>query len=191
MIVENPGLCISLYKKIFEPTRFIEALEKNIEDNYGEDLSWDISRVGGGQSHKHRTSLSCPLTTLLPPYPEIDLSSVFKKDVYKPTMEVVNDYVEEHRLPNGAHEIISLLKYSGLAEYHAHYDHSPDTKRVFSLVACLGAPESGGELEFVNFDLKITPEAGDVLLFPSNFPYMHIAHPVSSGTKYSMVTWFQ
>jgi hypothetical protein len=191
MIIENPALCVSVYKQVFDSANFIQELEKNIEENYGEDLSWDISRVGGGQSHKHRTSLSCPLTTLLLPYPETALSSVFRKDVYKPVMEVVHDYVEEHRLPNGAHEIISLLKYSGLAEYHAHYDHSPDTRRVFSLVACLGSPESGGELELVNFDLKITPEMGDVVMFPSNFPYTHIAHPVTSGLKYSMVTWFQ
>lgn len=191
MIVENPGLCISIYKNVFKSKEFIQELENNIENNFGEDLSWDVSRVGGGQSHKHRTSLSCSLTTLLVPYPENDLSKVFRSQVYRPTIEVVNDYVMEHQLPNGAHEIISVLKYSGLAEYHAHYDHSPDTKRVFSLVACLGAPESGGELEFVNFDLKISPEEGDVILFPSNFPYMHIAHPVTSGTKYSMVTWFQ
>jgi predicted 2-oxoglutarate/Fe(II)-dependent dioxygenase YbiX len=111
--------------------------------------------------------------------------------VYRPTIDVVHDYVREHRLLNGAHELISILKYSGLAEYHAHHDHSPDSRRVVSLVACLGEPDEGGELEFPNFDVKIKLNAGSVILFPSNFPYTHIAHPVISGTKYSMVTWFQ
>jgi predicted 2-oxoglutarate/Fe(II)-dependent dioxygenase YbiX len=48
---------------------------------------------------------------------------------------------------------------------------------------------SGGELEFRNFQLKISPKKGMLLLFPSNFAYAHIAHPVTSGTKYAFVTW--
>jgi hypothetical protein len=191
MIVENPAICISVYKNVFDPENFINNFEKTINDGFGEELYWDVSRIGNGQSHQYRTSLSCAVTTLLPPYSENELSAIFRKEIYKPTISVVHDYVEEHRLPNGAHELISILKYTGLAEYHAHYDHSPETRRVFSLVACLGAPESGGELEFPNFDVTIKPEAGSVIMFPSNFPYMHIAHPVTGGTKYSMVTWFQ
>ena len=116
---------------------------------------------------------------------------MFREQIYNPFIEVVNDYVSEYQLPNGAHEIISVLKYSGLAEYHAHYDHSPDSRRIFSAVACLGEPDEGGVLEFPNLNVSIRPEAGSVILFPSNFPYMHIAHPVTSGIKYSMVTWFQ
>jgi len=49
---------------------------------------------------------------------------------------------------------------------------------------------TGGELEFPYFDVKITPSAGTLVLFPSNFPYGHIAHPVEDGTKYSLVTWY-
>lgn len=191
MIVDKPGLCISIYRDVFDPTDFINKLEQNIEENFGEDLSWESSLVGNGKIGQHRTSLSCMMTTLLPPYPESSLSTAFRKQIYNPFIEVVNDYVAEYQLPNAAHELISVLKYSGLAEYHAHYDHSPDTRRVFSAVAFLGSPEEGGVLEFPNLDIKILPEAGSVVLFPSNFPYVHIAHPVTSGIKYSLVTWFQ
>jgi hypothetical protein len=192
MIVDNPAVCISVYKDVFNPDNFINRLEKTIDNGFGEELSWDVSRVGNGENSQYRTSLSCSMTTLLPPYPEDDeLASVFRKEIYRPTINVVNDYVEEHRLINGAHELISVLKYSGMAEYHAHHDHSPDSRRIFSLVACLGESEEGGELEFPNFDVKIKLNSGSVILFPSNFPYTHIAHPVISGTKYSMVTWFQ
>jgi hypothetical protein len=45
-------------------------------------------------------------------------------------------------------------------------------------------------LEFNNFDLTIKLEKNSIVLFPSNFPYSHIAHPVKSGVKYSLVTWF-
>ena len=76
MIVDKPGLCISVYREALEPTEFIKALEKNIEDNFGEDLSWDTSLVGNGRIGQHRTSLSCMLTTLLPPYKINGLSSL-------------------------------------------------------------------------------------------------------------------
>lgn len=191
MIVDKPGLCISVYRDVFNPTEFIKNLEKNIDDNFGEDLSWEESLVGNGKIGQYRTSLSCMMTTLLPPYSTNSLSLMFREQIYNPFIEVVNDYVSEYQLPNGAHEIISVLKYSGLAEYHAHYDHSPDSRRIFSAVACLGEPDEGGVLEFPNLNVSIRPEAGSVILFPSNFPYMHIAHPVTSGIKYSMVTWFQ
>ena len=32
---------------------------------------------------------------------------------------------------------------------------------------------------------------GMVILFPSNYAYRHIAHPVTSGTKYAIVTWIK
>lgn len=191
MILDKPGLCISVYKKVFDPVNFINQLEKNIEENFGDDLSWESSLVGNGKVGQHRTSLGCMMTTLLRPYPEYPLSSLFRTQIYNPFIEVVNDYASDYQLPNAAHELISVLKYSGFAEYHAHHDHSPDSRRIFSAVACLGAPDEGGVLEFPNLDVKITPETGSVVFFPSNFPYVHIAHPVTRGTKYSMVTWFQ
>jgi predicted 2-oxoglutarate/Fe(II)-dependent dioxygenase YbiX len=58
-------------------------------------------------------------------------------------------------------------------------------------VAFLEEPEAGGELEFPFFGVTIKPKAGSVVLFPSNFPYVHIANPVTAGTKCSLVTWVQ
>ena len=63
--------------------------------------------------------------------------------------------------------------------------------RSVSAICYLNDDYEGGELEFVNFKLKIKPQAGMMILFPSNFAYMHIAHPVTSGTKYAMVTWIR
>jgi hypothetical protein len=30
-----------------------------------------------------------------------------------------------------------------------------------------------------------------LILFPSNYAYSHIAHPITNGTKYAMVTWIK
>lgn len=190
--VNEIATCIHLYKNVVNAEKFIDLLEYSISNDFGGELSWESSRVGDGQIGNYRTSLSCMMTSLLPPYKEnTELASEFRKNVYKPAMETVVDYCTEFMLPNGASELISVLKYSGHAEYHAHHDHHPDNRRTFSMVAFLNTPEDGGQLEFPYFGVTVEPSAGDVILFPSNYPYTHIAHPVVAGTKYSMVTWFQ
>jgi hypothetical protein len=45
----------------------------------------------------------------------------------------------------------------------------------------------GGELNFVRQDLIIKPEAGDIILCPSNFVYEHASLEIKSGTKYCVV----
>jgi hypothetical protein len=86
-------------------------------------------------------------------------------------------------------EHYQLLKYSGGQHYGAHYDGGTETKRTISPILYLNDNYEGGEIEFVNFGIKIKPKAGSLLIFPSNYAYRHIAHPVTSGTKYAIVTW--
>lgn len=190
----SPAVCISVYENVFSPDsalRFMAELEKDISGGWSE-LSWENSGVGGdGKVTSHRTSLSCSLVPLMKPYPPTDLSRLFDDTIRLNVENVVEDYRSEHMLPNGIHEPYSLLKYSTGAEYHAHYDHYRDNARVFSMVATIVEPEDGGTLEFPLFGASVTPKAGTVVLFPSNFPYVHIAHPVESGVKCSMVTWYR
>jgi predicted 2-oxoglutarate/Fe(II)-dependent dioxygenase YbiX len=86
-------------------------------------------------------------------------------------------------------EGFNLLKYSGGQEYKAHADGGTGTKRAISPILYLNDDYEGGEIEFVNFGLKLKPKPGMLVLFPSNYPYRHIAHPVTDGTKYAIVTW--
>jgi len=86
-------------------------------------------------------------------------------------------------------ENFNLLKYSGGQSYHAHYDGGTGTGRSVSPILYLNDQYSGGEIEFVNFGITIKPKAGMLIIFPSNYAYRHIAHPVQSGTKYAIVTW--
>ncbi len=86
-------------------------------------------------------------------------------------------------------EEYQLLKYSGGQYYDAHYDGGTGSARSISPILYLNDNYEGGEIEFVNFGIKIKPKAGSLLVFPSSYPYRHIAHPVTSGTKYAIVTW--
>ena len=86
-------------------------------------------------------------------------------------------------------ETFSLLRYQTGEEYNAHYDGHTETCRCVSPILYLNDDYEGGEIEFVNFGLKIKPTPGMMVLFPANYAYRHIAHPVKSGTKFAMVTF--
>jgi predicted 2-oxoglutarate/Fe(II)-dependent dioxygenase YbiX len=100
-------------------------------------------------------------------------------------------YAKKHDIPNLYHEFYNMLRYSGGQEYKAHADGSTEGGRSVSAIIYLNNDYEGGEVEFVNYGVKIKPEPGMLLLFPSNYAYRHIAHPVTSGTKYALVTWMK
>ena len=83
----------------------------------------------------------------------------------------------------------NLLRYQTGQEYKAHFDGGLTDNRAVSPIFYLNDDYKGGELEFVHFDLKIKPKKNTLYLFPSNYAYSHIAHPVTEGTKYAIVTW--
>jgi predicted 2-oxoglutarate/Fe(II)-dependent dioxygenase YbiX len=99
-------------------------------------------------------------------------------------------YQETFHLTDLHHvEPYNLLKYQTGQEYKAHFDGGLGDNRVVSPILYLNDDYEGGELEFVHYGITIKPKAGSLYLFPSNYPYAHIAHPVTSGTKYAIVTW--
>ena len=87
------------------------------------------------------------------------------------------------------HEGYQILKYSDGQSYKPHYDGSTRLGRAISALVYLNDDYEGGEIEFVHFGIKIKPQPGMLILFPSNYAYTHVAHPVTQGTKYNLVTW--
>lgn len=49
---------------------------------------------------------------------------------------------------------------------------------------------TGGAHAFEHMDIKITPKAGDVLFFPSNYVAAHRVEPTFSGTRLSYLGWY-
>jgi predicted 2-oxoglutarate/Fe(II)-dependent dioxygenase YbiX len=87
-------------------------------------------------------------------------------------------------------EAINFVKYNPGQHFQVHADHGFSYICTVSSVMYLNDDYEGGELWFPNFDLKIKPDYGDIILFPSTYIYAHAALPVISGTKYSAVTMF-
>ena len=188
------GIC--QYDNIFDAGNFIELLEEECSQDWGY-VRWEKCATGEGQISNTRTSMGCELMPLGSNEISIErvmpLASEWQK-IWEKIDPIVWDYRHVFELDLEMDEGYRVLKYGGGAEYHAHHDHFRNNARSLSLVAFLNDNFTGGNLVFPRFNVNIQPKAGSVIMFPSNYPYLHIAEPVvekDNTVKYSLVTWFQ
>jgi prolyl 4-hydroxylase len=75
--------------------------------------------------------------------------------------------------------------------FHDHADcwHFDSGTRVISMIYYLNDVLEGGETHFTQLGQSIQPKKGRVLVFPSNFIYMHRANPPISNNKYVCICW--
>ena len=185
--------CIFVYENaLADGEKFIEMLEEETKNEWS-TLQWDFSRTGSGRISEYRSSRLCSLMDITRPCAESEISKLFNNSILKDINSCISDYVVYHGAPptmNGEGWIV--LKYEGEAQYRTHYDHSSDNGRTISVVAFpYSTATVGGELHFPHFNATVKPTTGSVVVFPSNFPYTHTAHPVENGVKYSLVTWLR
>jgi PKHD-type hydroxylase len=102
-------------------------------------------------------------------------------------------------------EAFQLGRYTDGGHYDFHIDNAGfqtmksdnimnGTTRKLSMVCWLNEDFEGGEFEFhtsvsSGFDRIIQPTKGTIVFFPSWLA--HKVHPVTEGTRYSLVTWFR
>lgn len=99
-------------------------------------------------------------------------------------------------------ELPQLLIYEPGGHYKAHYDgvakwKCPDgnviwkksVDRDLSTVLFLNDDFEGGDFVFPDLRVRIRPEPGLLVAFPSSQFFAHKVEPVTSGTRYSMVNW--
>jgi Rps23 Pro-64 3,4-dihydroxylase Tpa1-like proline 4-hydroxylase len=83
-----------------------------------------------------------------------------------------------------------LLKYEVGGFYTTHTDSFKGRPRAVSCSFMLNDDYEGGEFAFFDRELKYKLKKGSCIMFPSNFMYPHEIMPVTSGTRYSIITWF-
>jgi hypothetical protein len=199
MTVSNPVPGMFIHDNyIKDPEILLEEVKRVSELEYS-ICPWKRSstgRVDNPDQSDYRSSVECQVSDIFcsetamtdPDFGRIrELLNVFLKD----TDDLISDFKRVWSLGLCHDEGFRVIRYQNKAEYRMHHDHSETNARSLSYVAFLNDDFEGGELEFPYFDLTIKPEVGKVVLFPSNFPYSHIAHPVPEGAKYSMVSWYR
>ena len=99
----------------------------------------------------------------------------------------LNHYERLWNLKMHYKEAFNFVKYLPGKFFKIHGDHGPYYVCTISAVIYLNDDYEGGEIEFTRHGLVVKPEAGDIIVFPSNFVYEHSSLEVISGTKYSVV----
>lgn len=105
--------------------------------------------------------------------------------------EVVDSYLHHWNLDPHSRESLRVSKFSGKGEFFGmHPDDSFATPRTASMVYYPTDDYEGGELEFIHFGVKIKPKAGQLFMFPSGYNMEHRVHELTSGTRVTLVTFF-
>jgi len=84
-----------------------------------------------------------------------------------------------------------LLRYKTGDYVKKHVDTSSDQHRTLSCSLILNDNYEGGEITFFDGEIKPNLKKGDLLIFPSSFTYPHQVLPITSGTRYSIITWIR
>lgn len=184
-----PGMV--LYKNILTfGNEIIEKLEGVLSE--GSNYKWSPAMVGNRQrvpDYRDCLDFKFKKSTIT----GTDKNSEIVKDAWQYLFDNMNialqDYCSMYPMePLTFWESINLVKYYPGNHFQTHADDGASYKSVVSLVGYLNDNYDGGEIAFDMYDIKVKPDAGDLIIFPSNYMFMHKAMPVTSGVKYSIVT---
>ena len=185
------GGCIDIFENAWpNPLETIQVIE-NETLNPDSGVSWArATTIGRGINQDDRTNYHLGITSCAQESNNPVAQNIHNQ-MYLLLLASTIPYAQKHGIEEMYHEPYNMLRYRGGQHYKAHSDGSTDTGRSISAIVYLNNDYEGGEVEFVNFGIKIKPEPGMLLLFPSNYAYRHVAHPVTDGTKYAIVTWIK
>ncbi len=104
---------------------------------------------------------------------------------------LVSRYMQKHPVVKVSNDSgYDLLRYAPGQFYGEHTDEMTGIPRILSCSFALNEDYSGGEWSFFGGSYVEKLNAGDAIIFPSNFMFPHSVLPVTSGIRYSVVTWF-
>jgi predicted 2-oxoglutarate/Fe(II)-dependent dioxygenase YbiX len=184
--------CIDIFENAWpNPEATINMVESEIQKTDSGAYWQQAETMGSGAFQNIRTNKLMLVSHLAHVSNNPALQNVHNQ-FYMLLLAATATYAKKYQINEGFwHEEYNLLKYDSGEEYKGHYDGGTGTGRSISALVYLNDNYEGGDLEFVHFGIKIKPQKGMLVLFPSNFAYTHIAHPVTSGAKYALVTWIR
>ena len=137
----------------------------------------------------------------------IDIA-VHPNDLKKPKFEILKQYISElHKCfldyQNQWPFLKSMLrivnvpsfniqKYSRgdhFASLHSERTTLNTLHRLFAWMTYLNDANDGGQTNFSHYGIKIKPETGKTLIWPSEWTHAHTGEILKSGTKYIVTGW--
>lgn len=182
---------INDYIVVFEGV-ITDALCDAVLSEFSNEEEWQKTEVGEGRiDNKIRTA-----ETIILSYPHIieknpKVRAKLDKYVFASAGLAIKKYNEKFSnckiQEDSGYE---LLRYKEGQFYIQHTDSFKGRPRAVSCSFILNDDYEGGEFAFFDRKLVYKLKKGSCIMFPSNFMYPHEIMPVTSGTRYSIITWF-
>ena len=195
-MIENPLSYILIRPNVINPEG-LQELITHIKSSPAEDLSVfdpDKTNATGKTSWiVDKQTRDTQIVPMGPLYPKIE-------DLFRNTVKnIINPF---YQVEVDSSEIPQVLSYGIGGHYRPHIDGESiwmtprgekiwkkSTDRDLSMVFFLNNDFEGGDFVFPELRVRVRPEPGMMVCFPSNHHYMHGVEPVTKGKRYSIVTW--
>ena len=195
-MIDNPLSYVLIRPNVIN-SQGLQELVSHIKSSPAEDLSVfdpDKTNATGKTSwivdKQTRDTQIVPMGSL---YPKIE--DLFRNAV----REIINPF---YQCEVDSSEIPQVLSYGIGGHYKPHIDGESiwmtprgekiwkkSTDRDLSIVFYLNDDFEGGDFIFPELKIRVRPEPGMMVCFPSNHHYSHGVEPVTKGKRYSIVSW--
>lgn len=183
---------IVLYTNIIKDINsmdIIDNLHKIMTDN---NLSYSDGLINDKKYDENIRS--CKAFSLGNRYNNIELNKDIKKIhflINKNINSAVLDYIKYNNISIKQKEHWDIIQYESGTLFQWHVDDSKYNPRTVSFVLYFNDNYTGGELQFKTQiqGQPFKPSANSLIIFPSNASYMHQVLPVTSGIKYSAISF--
>lgn len=195
-MIDNPLTNILIQSNVIN-SYGIQELVSHIQKSAGEDLSVfdpdESNKTGTTQWKVDKKTRDTQIIPIGPLYPKLEdlLRNIVKN--------IINPF---YNIEVSSSEIPQILSYGVGGHYLPHIDGEgiwvaptgeqiwkKTTDRDLSIVLYLNDDFEGGDFIFPDLKIRVRPEPGMMICFPSTRFYRHGVEPVTKGKRYSIVTW--
>jgi len=195
-MIDNPLTNILIRPNVISPEG-IRMIVDHIKRSPCEDLSvFDAektNRTGETSWQVDKKTRDTQIVPMGPLFPKIE--GLLRHAV----KEVINPF---YGIQINTSEMPQVLSYGVGGHYKPHIDGESiwvtpkgehiwkkSTDRDISMVFYLNDDFEGGDFIFPEHHIRVRPEPGMLVCFPSSHHYMHGVEPVTRGKRYSIVCW--
>ena len=195
-MIDNPLTYILIRPKVISE-QGLQELIQHIQSSTAEDLSvFDPEKTNETGKTSWTVDKQTRDTQIVPAgdlYPKIE--ELFRNTV----RNIINPF---YGVEVNSSEVPQILSYELGGHYKPHVDAESlwmtptgekiwkkSTDRDLSIVFFLNDEFEGGDFIFPDLKVRVRPEPGMLVCFPSNHNYLHGVEPVTKGRRYSIVTW--
>ena len=125
--------------------------------------------------------------------PAFDVLKKYIGELYKCYSDYQNEWPFLKSILKNIHiGSFNIQKYSPgdhFAKLHSERTSLSGLHRLFAWMTYLNDVEDGGHTSFNHYGIKIKPEIGKTLIWPSEWTHVHAGEILKSGTKYIVTGW--